>query len=884
MGIVKILYSIIINPLVLVFDVIFSITLNHLRYVGWSVVILSFIINTLVLPLYNRADEMQARESKRKKELKKWEDHIKKHFKGDERFMMLQTYYRQNDYKPYQTLRGALPLILEVPFFIAAYHYLSSLSVFSGYSFGPIKDLSVPDHMLSIGGISINVLPIIMTLINIISSLVYNRTTSFKNKIQLYIVALVFLVLLYNSPSALVLYWTCNNIYSLLKNIVYRFFIKDKYVDRVNHKSVDDSDKDINRVFVGSSILMAILVGSYIPCSLILDSFEEFISFNFLNNPALYVVNSFCIAFGLFFIWAGVYFVLARKKAKTIIAAVMLIMCVCGFAFYSVIPFDSPITMFLTIDTPTTSTKIIVLQCVAILISISILVCLLLKSKKNAVGHILIFILLTFVVYNSYSIYKIYNCSSEKIKQLKEYDNYPEIHLSKNGKNVVVIMMDRMISYYVPFLINEKPELKEKFDGFTYYPNCTSYGIATNVGVPALFGGYEYVPEKINERKNETLKEKHNEALKVMPVMFGQNGFDVTVGNPSYANYDWIADLSIYDDYPYIYKYNSGAKMNPQNIYYSYEDVINRNLVCYGIYRSAPIFLQSLLYDNARYNSLLVSSTNGVGICSFTSLSESQGISELFYNDYNMLNGLSDISILDDDNMNHFNMFSNNTTHEAVMLQEPDCYLCSVVDNTEYDKEHSIKKSSDGNELNLYDYSEGSSFSVDSFELERVMMYHSNMATMLILAKWFDYMRENDVYDNTRIIIVSDHGYPLEFKKDLACVLSFENGEAEAYDVLAAHSTLLVKDFNSKGFTTDNSFMTNADVPTIASKDLIDNPINPFSGNAIDSKDKNGENKIIYTSTWDINDNNGYTYKKSHWFSVHDNIFDNNNWNYLGAY
>jgi membrane protein insertase Oxa1/YidC/SpoIIIJ len=31
--------------------------------------------------------------------------------------------------------------------------------------------------------------------------------------------ALIFLVLLYNSPSGLVLYWTCNNIFSLGKNL-----------------------------------------------------------------------------------------------------------------------------------------------------------------------------------------------------------------------------------------------------------------------------------------------------------------------------------------------------------------------------------------------------------------------------------------------------------------------------------------------------------------------------------------------------------------------------------------------------------------------------------------------------------------------------------------
>ncbi|MCR5633036.1 MAG: hypothetical protein K6F60_06035, partial [Eubacterium sp.] len=139
--------------------------------------------------------------------------------------------------------------------------------------------------------------------------------------------------------------------------------------------------------------------------------------------------------------------------------------------------------------------------------------------------------------------------------------------------------------------------------------------------------------------------------------------------------------------------------------------------------------------------------------------------------------------------------------------------------------------------------------------------------------------------DNTRIIIVSDHGYSLNFKNDLVYHLTFDDNSVELYDMLAAHSTLLVKDYNSSGFVTDESFMTNADVPTLATKGIIDNPINPFSGKEINSDEKNEKDvKVIYTSTWHTNDNNGYTFNKSHWFSVHDNIFDNQNWNYLGAY
>ena len=33
------------------------------------------------------------------------------------------------------------------------------------------------------------------------------------------------------------------------------------------------------------------------------------------------------------------------------------------------------------------------------------------------------------------------------------------------------------------------------------------------------------------------------------------------------------------------------------------------------------------------------------------------------------------------------------------------------------------------------------------------------MASYRALGDWFDYLRANNLYDNTRIIIVSDHGH-----------------------------------------------------------------------------------------------------------------------------
>ena len=68
--------------------------------------------------------------------------------------------------------------------------------------------------------------------------------------------------------------------------------------------------------------------------------------------------------------------------------------------------------------------------------------------------------------------------------------------------------------------------------------------------------------------------------------------------------------------------------------------------------------------------------------------------------------------------------------------------------------------------------------------------------------------------------------------------MRFHNGQENqslpgSDDAMSYKSLLLVKDFDSQELTTDNTFMTNADTPSIALSGLIDNPVNPFTGHAI---------------------------------------------------
>jgi hypothetical protein len=157
--------------------------------------------------------------------------------------------------------------------------------------------------------------------------------------------------------------------------------------------------------------------------------------------------------------------------------------------------------------------------------------------------------------------------------------------------------------------------------------------------------------------------------------------------------------------------------------------------------------------------------------------------------------------------------------------------------------------------------------------------FHVNMAAFLLLGAWFDFLKKNGVYDNTRIIIVSDHGRDLTVYKDAE---RLPNGEQmEWYQAL-----LLVKDFNAPGvpgepLPVDYTFMTNADVPVLATEGgiITPPPRNPFTGKPF-TPDKEQGVTITTTHIPQLSKHakTVFNIKPDEWLHVHDNIFDIGNW------
>ena len=214
------LYTLFIAPLEFWMEKTLLWGFDHTQSWGWAIIVMSLVVNTVILPIYLKAEHWQEEERSIRKSFEKDEAMIKRTFKGQERFAMITTMHRQAGYSPLLTLRSSIGFFLQIPFFFAAYHFLSHFEPLQGISFLGLADLSKPDELFKIGDFAINFMPILMTVINIASALIYTKNLSKRDKYQLYGMAALFLVLLYNAASGLVLYWTFNNIYSLCKNII----------------------------------------------------------------------------------------------------------------------------------------------------------------------------------------------------------------------------------------------------------------------------------------------------------------------------------------------------------------------------------------------------------------------------------------------------------------------------------------------------------------------------------------------------------------------------------------------------------------------------------------------------------------------------------------
>ncbi len=891
------LYSVIIYPLYQLVELIYYVGWKVFKNSGYALFIVSFGVSFLCLPLYIIAEKWQETERQTQAKLKSGIDRIKAAFKGDEQYMILSTYYRQNHYHPMMALRSSISLAIQIPFFIAAYRFLSNLEELRGFSFYIFKDLGAPDSLFKIGNFNINVLPIAMTLINVISGTIYSKGHPIKEKIQIYVTALVFLFLLYNSPSGLVIYWTMNNLFSLVKNIFYKmkhplivlyaclclivlgadwyllfkhhgflyrrmmlmsvlsivFFtpLLIKCIDwlvKKPFKFIADNKTERTRLFIITGIALAVLVGSTLPSYVISSSPMEFSFVDKYNSPFYFLRHSLWQSIGFCVFWPCCIYFMFGKKTQTLMTIFGTLFCfgavINAFVFGGHYGNLSNIITFSDAGALKPSTLSALINLTILLIPAIIIICLLIFKKSKWVSTVASVLVIAFVgisIVHSVTISKSY----KQLKELKKNNDAitsstniePIFHLSKTQKNVFVIMLDRAVNGFLPYIFEESKDLYDKYDGFTYYPNTVSYADHTIIGAPPMYGGYDYTPYEFNERKDEALVDKHNESITALAEVFHNEGYDVAITDMSWANYSWISDLRIYKDYPYINVHptirvytDTWLKRHPEAASSTARsDLLKRNFIWFSFLKVMPLYFRDSIYNDGFW----------------WNTNKTLGNLQDVVNNYAALDFLPELTDSTSDKPS-FVYFVNELTHEPNYLQAPDYTPLSEVTN------------------------KGSGIFAEDVH------YHANSAALKRLGDFFDYLKKENLYDNTRIIITADHGAPLD---NHICP---EQGKANLpFRIESYNPLLLVKDFNAHGtLKTDSSFMTNADTPALAIKDINDEAINPFTGKKINRPEEKEKVFVAFVNTWspDAHSKNTFKISNDQWYSVHDDILNPDNW------
>ena len=354
-----------------------------------------------------------------------------------------------------------------------------------------------------------------------------------------------------------------------------------------------------------------------------------------------------------------------------------------------------------------------------------------------------------------------------------------------------------------------------------------------------------------------------------MPLNFLRNGYEVTVCDAPYANYQWIPDMSIYGDEPDIRTWNTIGTFDEykEDIQAWLDRVRQRNLFCYSLFRCAPVLFQQGLYDQGRYLQADAGAEQEDGVALY-------GVSADFMNSYTVMTHLQDMTEVTDRDTDTFLMLTNEMTHNVIELQEPDYIPSRSVDNTAYEAEHHVRTSLTGEKLDL----------AAASELLKIH-YHADMSAFIQLGKWFDRLREEGVYDNTRIILVSDHGCYLGLTGVNLAEIQPDCPDPPAYEIAQWADTtcynplLMVKDFNAEGFTVDNEFMTNADTPSLAFAGTVPDAVNPYTGNPVTQEAKHNAEHRIVESAWDIMTNNGTFFSDPLWITFRGgDILDPDGW------
>ena len=182
---------------------------------GVAIILLTILVRLLFWPLTRKSTEGM----KKMQELQPLMKEIQAKYKDNPQRLQQETWqlYREKKVNP---MSSCLPMLIQIPVFIALFNVLRSAVELRYAPFLWIADLSEPEGLFAswfpFGGL--NLLPILMAVSTALQSY-FTPSTGDKKQQQMMMVMMpaMMLIMFYSFPSALSLYWFLSNIFSIVQ-------------------------------------------------------------------------------------------------------------------------------------------------------------------------------------------------------------------------------------------------------------------------------------------------------------------------------------------------------------------------------------------------------------------------------------------------------------------------------------------------------------------------------------------------------------------------------------------------------------------------------------------------------------------------------------------
>ncbi len=216
---------IIINSIAKFFDQVLRLIQSVIGSWGVGVILLALFIKIFLFPIAVLQHKSKLKVDEIKKIVEPRVERIKKDYSGEEAHIRILNVYKELGISQNYSLFPALLTLIQIPFLIAVFNTLGEMTELNHETFLWINDLSRPDPiyqfniMVPMLGNTLNLLPFIMSLSIIFAGFLGMDKTLEKKDLKIkkkntLLLALIFLLIFYPFPAAMVLYWTASNIFS----------------------------------------------------------------------------------------------------------------------------------------------------------------------------------------------------------------------------------------------------------------------------------------------------------------------------------------------------------------------------------------------------------------------------------------------------------------------------------------------------------------------------------------------------------------------------------------------------------------------------------------------------------------------------------------------